>query len=274
MARQVGHYLAGRLGKQVIVDNRPGADAVIGTDLAARSAPDGYTLVLASSAYTMNPAVRKLPYDPLKAFDWVAMLGSGHTSLAIGPSLPVNSVKDLIALAKAKPGHLTMGSAGGFQHFVHVLFNSLAGTDITILLYRGGFPAMIDVMGGQAHMTIGSIMQSLPHARSGKLRILATGGAKRPAILPDVPTIAEAGVPGYDAPNWWSIAAPAGIPPAILAKLNTEIGIFLSLPETRKRFADEGAEVEIRTPDEMRKLVAADIAKWAKVAKAAGMRVE
>jgi tripartite-type tricarboxylate transporter receptor subunit TctC len=274
MARQVGHFLAPRLGKQVIVDNRPGADAVIGTDLAARSAPDGYTLLLASSAYTMNPAVRKLPYDPHQAFDWVALLGSGAISLSIGPSLPVNSVKELIALAKAKPGHLTMGSAGGFQHFVHMLFNNLAGTDITILLYRGGFPALIDVMGGQAHMTIGSIVNVLPHYRSGKLRGLATGGAKRAAILPEVPTLAEAGVPGYDASNWWSIAAPAGTPPAVIALLNAHIAAYLRLPETLKKFTDEGNEVDIRTPEELRKMVAADIAKWAKIAKAAGMRAE
>jgi tripartite-type tricarboxylate transporter receptor subunit TctC len=219
----------------------------------------------------MNPAVRKLPYDPQRAFDWVALLGSGPTVLAAGPSLGVNSVKDLIAQAKAKPGHLTMASAGGFQHFVHVLFNNLAGTNITILLYKGGFPAMIDVMGGQAHMTIGSIGQYLPHFRSGKLRPLATGSAKRAAILPDVPTIAEAGVPGYDASNWWSIATPVGIPPSILAKLNAEIGSFLTLPETRKRLADEAIEVETLTPEALRKMVMADIAKWAKVAKAAGM---
>jgi tripartite-type tricarboxylate transporter receptor subunit TctC len=272
MARWVGNYLGTRLGKQVIVDNRPGADALIGTDLAARSAPDGYTLLLVSAAYTMNPAVRKIPYDSLKAFDWVAMLGQGPTALAIGPTLPANSVKELVAIAKARPGQLTMASAGGFQNFVHVLFNSLAGTDITILLYKGGFPAMIDVMGGQAHMTIGSIIQSLPHFRSGKLRLLATGSAKRAAVLPDLPTLAEAGVPGYDASNWWSIATPAGTPPAIVAKLNAEIGAFLKLPETQKRFVDEGAEVDIKTPDEVRRKVLAELAKWAKVAKAAGMR--
>ena len=274
MARYVGNYLANRFGKQVIVDNRPGADAIIGTDIAVRSAPDGYTLLLVSSAYTMNPAVRKVPYDPHKALDWVAMIGQGPMALAIGPSLPVNSVKELVAAAKAKPGHLTMASAGGFGHFVHVLFNNLAGVDITILLYKGGFPAMIDVMGGQAHMTIGSIVQSLPHFRSGRLKALATGGAKRAAALPDLPTIAEAGVPGYDANNWWSIAAPAGTPPAIITKLNAEVTAFLQLPETRKRFLDEGAEVDIKTPGELRRMILTDMAKWAKVAKAAGMRAE
>jgi len=274
MARSVGQYLSGRLGRQVVVDNRPGADGIIGTDLAARSAPDGYTLFLASSAYTMNPAVRKLPYDPLKAFDWVAMLGSGPTALTVGPLLPVNSVKELLAVAKAKPGQIIMASAGGFQHFVHVLFSNLSGHDLTVVLYKGGAPAMIDVMGGQAHLTIGTIVQALPHIRSGRLKALATGGAKRAAALPDLPTIDEAGVPGYVAVNWWALAVPAGTPPAIVARLTAEVGTFLNLPETRKRFTDEGAEVDIKSPDELRKMIPVDIAKWTQVARAAGMRTE
>jgi tripartite-type tricarboxylate transporter receptor subunit TctC len=274
LARSVGQYLSGRLGRQVVVDNRPGADALIGTDLAARSAPDGYTLLLASAAYTTNAAVRKLPYDPLRAFDWVAMLGSGPTALTVGPLLPVNSVKELLAVAKAKPGQVIMASAGGFQHFAHALFGSLSGQDLTIVLYKGGGPAMIDVMGGQAHMTIGSIVQSLVHIRSGRLKAIATGSAKRAVVLPDLPTIAEAGVPGYEAANWWSIAAPAGTPPAVIARLNAEIGSYLRLPETRKRLTDEGVEVDIKTPEELRRMIPADIAKWTKVAKAAGMRVD
>lgn len=274
MARSVGQYLSGRLGRQVVVDNRPGADALIGTDLAARSAPDGYTLLLASAAYTTNAAVRKLPYDPLTAFDWIAMLGTGPTALTVGPLLPVNSVKELLAAAKAKPGQVIMASAGGFQHFAHALFGSLSGHDLTIVLYKGGGPAMIDVMGGQAHMTIGSIVQSLVHIRSGRLKAIATGSAKRAAVLPDLPTIAESGVPGYEAANWWSIAAPAGTPPAIIARLNAEIGTYLRLPETQKRFRDEGAEVDIRSPEEIRRMIPADIAKWTQVAKAAGMRAE
>jgi len=274
MARSVGQYLSGRLGRQVVVDNRPGADALIGTDLAARSAPDGYTLLLASAAYTTNAAVRKLPYDPLTAFDWIATLGTGPTALTVGPLLPVNSVKELLAAAKAKPGQVIMASAGGFQHFAHALFGSLSGHDLTIVLYKGGGPAMIDVMGGQAHMTIGSIVQSLVHIRSGRLKAIATGSAKRAAVLPDLPTIAGSGVPGYEAANWWSIAAPAGTPPAIIARLNAEIGTYLRLPETQKRFRDEGAEVDIRSPEEIRRMIPADIAKWTQVAKAAGMRAE
>jgi tripartite-type tricarboxylate transporter receptor subunit TctC len=274
MARNVANYLTQSFGKQVVVDNRPGAEGIIGTEIVARSAPDGHTLLLASAAFTMNPAVRKLPYDSLTAFDWVAKLGSGPTVLTVGPLLPVSTVKEILAIGKEKPGVVTMASAGGFQHFGTALFKSLSGTDFTILLYKGGFPAMIDVMGGQSHMTVGSIVQSIPHIRSGKLKPIATGGATRAATLPDLPTIAEAGVPGYDASNWWAVAAPAGTPPAAIAKLSTAITAYLNMPETQKRFTTEGAEVDIRTPAELRKMIPADMAKWARVAKEAGIRAE
>jgi tripartite-type tricarboxylate transporter receptor subunit TctC len=274
MARYVANHLTTSLGKQVVVDNRPGAEGIIGTEMVARSSPDGYTLLMASAAFTMNPAVRKLPYDPLRAFDWVAMLGTGPTVLTVGPSLPVTTVKDVIAIAKSKPGTITMATAGGFQHFGTALFRSLSGCDLIVVLYKGGFPAMIDVMGGQAHMTVGSIVQSIPHIRSGKLKPLATGGATRAATLPDLPTIAEAGVPGYDASNFWALATAAGTPYAAIATLNIEIANFLRMPETQKRFTNEGAEVDIRTPAEIKKMIPIDMAKWAKVAKEAGMRSE
>jgi len=274
MARFIGNYLTERLGRQVVVDNRPGAEGMLGTEIVARSAPDGYTLLMVSAAFTMNPAVRKVPYDPLKAFDWVAMLGSGPTVLTVGPSLPVNSVQELLAVGKAKPGHLNMAASTGAGHFWSAFFRSLSGIDLVILVYKGGFPAMIDVMGGQAHMTVGSIIQALPYIRSGKLKPLATGGAKRSATLPDLPTIAEAGVPGYTAGNWWALAAAAGTPPAIIARINTEVARYLNLPETRKRFTNDGAEVDIKTPGELRKMILSDMAQWAKVAKETGMRTE
>jgi tripartite-type tricarboxylate transporter receptor subunit TctC len=274
MARFIGNFLGERLGRTVVVDNRPGADGMIGTDIVARSAPDGYTILLASAAFTMNPAVRKVPYDPLKAFDWIAMLGNGPIALTVGPALPVNSVKEVLAAARAQPGKITMASAGGFQHFAHALFRSLAGVDMVIVLYRGGLPAMIDVMGGQAHLTISSVVQAMPHIRSGKLKPIATGGLKRAASLPDLPTIAESGVPGYDANNWWALAVPAGTPHAIVARLNAEIAVYLGLADTQKRFNNEGVEVDIKTPAEIRRMIPADMAKWAAVAKEAGMRAE
>jgi len=194
--------------------------------------------------------------------------------LTVGPLLPVSSIREILAIAKDKPGVVTMATAGGFQHFGTALFKSLSGLDFTILLYKGGFPAMIDVMGGQAHMTVGSIVQSIPHIRSGKLKPIATGGAARAATLPDLPTIAESGVPGYDASNWWAIATPAGTPAPIVAKLNTAIAAYLKMPETQKRFTNDGAEVDIRTPAEIRKMIPLDMAKWARVAKEAGMHAE
>lgn len=274
MARYVAHYLSDRLGKPVVIDNRGGADGIIGTDIAARAAPDGHTLLLASAAYAMNPSVRKVPYDPLTAFDWVAMLGSGPTVLSVGPAFPVNSVKDIIAAGKAKPGYINLASAGGFQHFISVLFSTQSGIKATILLYKGGFPAMIDVMGGQAHMLVGSLVSAIPHIRSSKLRAIATGGANRTALLPDLPTISESGLPGYEASNFWTVATPAGTSPAIVNRLNGEIVALLKLPETQKRFTSEGAETDPRPPAEIRKMMAEQLAKWSKVARDAGMKSE
>ena len=270
-ARYVGNQLGERLGRQVVVDNRPGAEGAIGTDMVARANPDGYTLLMASSAFTMNPAVHRLPYDPIKDFDWVAMLGAGAVVVTVGPSLPVNSMPDLLALGRSKPGYLTAASAGGFTHFVTALFRSLSGIDMVIVLYKGGFPALIDIMGGQAHMGLPTLVTAFPHIRSGKLRVLATGGAKRSPVFPDLPTIAEAGVPGYEASIWWAFATRAGTPASVLNRLNAEVAAILKLPETEKRFAAEGAVTDIRTPAEIRKMIPVDLAKWAKVAKDAGM---
>lgn len=248
-ARYIGGQLAERLGRQVVVDNRPGAEGMIGTEIVARAQPDGYTLLMASTAFTMNPAVvRKLPYDPVKDFDWTAMLGRGPVVITVGPSLPVSSLKELIALGRAKPNHITIASAGGFMHFVSAMFRSHAGMDAVIALYKGGAPALIDVIGGHAHMAVATVVTASPHIRSGKLKPLATGGAKRIPVLPDLPTAAEAGLPNYDASIWWAWATTAGAPAAVINKLNTEVAAILNLPETAKRFGLEGAEVEIRTP--------------------------
>ncbi len=274
MARSVANYLTERLGRPVVVDNRAGADGIIGTEIVARSAPDGYTLLMVSAAYTTNAAVRKLPFDPHTAFDWVAMLGTGPTVLAVGPGLPVTSVKEVLAVAKAKPGEIIMASGGGFQHFGSALFKSLSGLDFTIVVYKGGALALLDVMGGRAHMTVGAMSVWLPHIRGGKVTALATGGAKRAAALPDLPTIAEAGVPGYDANSWFALACAAGTPPAIVARLNAEVAGYLKSPDTLKRFESIGAEVDIRTPEELRRMIPIDMAKWARIAREAGLQAE
>lgn len=267
LARLMGHHLSERLGKQVVVDNRPGADGIIGTEIAARAAPDGHTWLMVSGAYAMNAAVRKMPYDPATAFAWFAKLGSGPSVLVTHPSIPVTSVKDIIALGKAKPGYFTMASAGGYQHFVSELFRSLSGIDMQIVLYRGGFPALLDVMGGQAHILLGSLITSNTHIRSGKVKAIATGGAKRTTLLPDLPTIAESGLPGYDASNYWAIATATGTPPAIVNRVSDEIGAILRLPEAQKRFTTEGAEVDFRPAGEIDKIIKAEIIKWTRVAK-------
>ena len=272
MARYVGGQLAERVGRQVVVDNRPGAEGMIATEIVARAASDGYTLLMASAAFAMNPAVvRKLPYDPIKDFEWAAFLGRSPVVIAVGPSLPVNSLKELLVLGQSKPNYITIASAGGFMHFVSAMFRSHAKMDATIALYKGGAPALIDVMGGHAHMAVPTVVTVIPHLRAGKLRVLATGGTKRISALPDVPTAEEAGLPGYDASIWWAWATPAHVPAAILDKLNTEVAAILKLPETARRFAVEGAEVEMHTPAEIREMIKAELVKWARVAQDAGM---
>ena len=272
MARFVGAQLSERLGKQVVVDNRPGAEGMIGTDTVAKANPDGYTILMASTAFVMNPAVvKKLPYDPIKDFDWVAMFGKAPVVITVGPSAQVNTLQDLVNLAKSKPNYITMASAGGFMHFVSAMFRSVAGFKGEIALYKGGAPALIDVMSGQAHMAVATIPTSNVHIRSGKIKALAVGAAKRAPSLPDVPTTVEAGMPNYQAEIWWAWATTAGTPEPILLKLNKEIAAILVTPEAAKRFAADSAEVDLRTPAEMRKLIPADLAKWAKVAQDAGM---
>jgi len=273
MARYVGGVLSERLGRQVVVDNRAGAEGMIGTETVARANPDGYTLLMASTAFTMNPAVIKnLPYDPIKDFDWVATFGKAPVLITVGPGAPVNSLQELIALGKSKPNYLTMASAGGFMHFVSAMFRSHAGFKGEIALYKGGAPAMLDVMSGQAHLAVATIPTANPFLRSGKIKALAVGATKRAPSLPDVPSTVEAGLPSYQADIWWAWATTAGTPHAIVNKLNTEIAAILALPETAKRFAADSAEVDIRTPAEIRKMIPADLAKWAKVARDAGMQ--
>ncbi len=276
VGRVIGTQLGERLGKQVVVDNRGGAGGVLGTEIAAKSPPDGYTLLIISAAYAMNPSLYKLSFDPLKAFVPVAMLGTGPNSLTVYPGLPVNSVKDLIALAKEKPGKLNYASAGvgSFQHLGSELFRIMAGIDVVAVQFKGGGPAMIDVMGGYTQICLGSLIQTLPHIRSGKLKVLGTGGAKRSAILPDVQTIAEAGVTGYEANNWWGILAPAGTPQPILDRLHKEVAAILSSADTQKRFLEEGAEVLQMGQSEFGSFIAAEMAKWARVVKESGIRAE
>jgi tripartite-type tricarboxylate transporter receptor subunit TctC len=276
VGRMIAAQLGERLGRQVVIDNRGGAGGVIGSELAAKSAPDGYTLLLASSAYAVNPALYKLPFDPARAFTPVAMLGSGPAVLVVNAKLPVNTVQELVALAKSQPGRLNYASAGvgSFQHMAGALFVLMAGIDVVHIPYKGGGPSMADVIAGNPPMMASSLIQTLPHIRSGALRALGTGGARRDAALPDVPTIAEAGVPGYEALNWWGLLAPAGTPAPIVQRLHTEVSAVLASDETRKRFSTEGAEPRTMTPAEFGTFIAAETVKWGRVVREAGIKAE
>ena len=276
LGRFLAQKMTERLGQQTIVDNRPGADGIIGTEVAVRAPADGYTVLIVSTTYSMNPAIHKLPYDPINSLTPISLIASGGNVLANNPRLPVNSVKDLIALTKAKPGQIRYASSGigGFNHFGGELFNTLAGVKIVHIPYKGGGPAMLDVMSGQVEITFCTLIQALPHIRSGKLKPLGVGSAKRSPLLPQVATIAEGGVPGYDGSIWWGMLGPAGMPAGIVTKLNAEIGAILRDPAMAKRLAGEAAEPVIDTPEAFAKLIVTDIEKWSRVAKETGIRAE
>ncbi len=276
VGRLVGAGLGDRLGKQIVIDNRAGGNSIIGTDIVAKSQPDGYNLIMISTSFTTNPIIHKLPYEPLKSFAWVAMLGVGPNVLAVTQSLPANSVKELIALAKAKPEQVIYASTGvgSNAHFGTELLKYMTGTNMRHVPYKGGSPALFATIAGEAHLCLSSLIQAIPHVRSGKLRALATSGAKRSVTLPEVATISEAGVPGYETANWWGVAAPRGTPVQVIRRLNDEIKVVLQMPETGKRLINEGAEPAIKTPEELGQHVTSEMAKWVKVAKIAGIRGE
>jgi len=273
VGRLIGSQLGERLGQAVIVDNRGGAGGVIGSDHVAKSEPDGYTLLFISSAFTSNPAMYKLPYDQSRAFAAVAMLASGPNVLAVPPGSSFNSVKDLLEKARANPGSLNYASAGvgSFQHLGSALFTSMAKIDIVHVPFKGGGPAMLDVMAGNTQLVLGSLVQTLPQIKSGKLKALGVGGPKRSPTLPDVPTIAEAGVPGYEAVNWWGILAPAGTPKPILDRLYKEFTSIQKSPEIIKRFESEAVDPVQMTQAEFAKYIETETAKWSKVIKEAGI---
>src|SRR6266567_666327 len=276
VGRMIAFQLAERLGRQVVADNQGGAGGIIGTDVAAKAAPDGHTLLLISVAYAFGASMYKLPYDPATAFAPVALLGTGPVVLAVTAKLPVNSLKELIALAREKPGELNYASAGvgSFQHLASSLFKLQSGLDIVHIPFKGGGPAMMDVIAGNTQIAIGSLIQTLPHIRSGRLKPLGVGSAARVPALPDVPTISEAGVPGYEATNWWGIVAPAGTPRPVIERLHKELSVILASAETKKRFESEGGEAAQMTPEEFGRFIAAERMKWARVVKEAGIRAE
>jgi tripartite-type tricarboxylate transporter receptor subunit TctC len=276
-ARLAAQHLTEAFGQQVIVDNRPGAGGTVSATVLAQSNPDGYTLGLGSNGeMAIAPNLRsKLPYNPLRDIATVSRIGASQLVLIVHPSVPAKSVKELIALAKAKPGVINFASSGtgSTAHLCSELFKSMAAIDIVHVPYKGAGPAMTDLMGGQVQMLITGYSAAVPHVKAGKLRALGVTGAKRLASAPDLPTIGEA-VPGYDVTSWYGIIAPRGTPAAVIDRVHREIAAMARKPDIAERLAALGIEPEGNSPREFAAQVKSEIAKWGKVIKTAGVKVE
>ena len=276
-ARMITPALSQHFGQQFIVDNRGGAGGLIGAELVANAAPDGYTLFVSSpGALTILPHLRKVPYDTLRDFAPVSLISVGPFLLITHPSVPVKSVKELIALARSQPGKLNYASAGNgvANHLAMELFKQMAGVDITHVPYKGAPQAVTDVLAGHMNMMFNSIPPVLPHVRSGRVRVLGIASSKRSPQLPDVPTISEAGVPGFEAVNWFGLFAPAKTPKSIVARLNQAVVKAVNTPEVRSQFEAVGADSVGNTPEEFAAFMRRDMAMYAKVVKLAGAKVD
>lgn len=277
MARIIAPRLTESLGQPIVIENRAGASGQIGADLVAKSAPDGYTIMLDATAYSVNPSLYpKMPYDPLKDLTPITILVRVPNVLVVSPGFAPKSVQELIALAKSKPGELSYASSGNgsAQHLAAELFKEGTGTDIVHIPYKGGAPAIADVMGGQVPIFFGNMSSALPHVKAGKVRALAVTGNRRSANVPELPTIAESGVPGYEVYEWNGLFAPAGTPVAIINRLQAEIARIVQLPDVKEKLAGLGAEAVANTPQEAAAFIKAEIAKWAAVVKRANIKVE
>jgi len=276
LCRTVAAKMSESLKQQVIVENRTGANGMIGTEAAARAAPDGHTLVLIPSGHAVNASLySKLPYDPIRDFTTVSLVGTSPLVLALHPSLPAKNVKELAALAKARPGQLSYVSAGigSSGHLGGALFEVMTATKMVHVPYKGMSLALIDLVSGQVSLSFATSLSVIPHVQSGRLRALASTGAQRSPALPNLPTIAET-VPGYEASLWYGFVGPARIPADIVRRLNSEIVAALKFPDVRERLAAQGIDVQTSTPEEFAKLLVADMERWAKVVQRAGIKVE
>ena len=277
LARLIGQKLTAATGQQVIIDNRPGAGGAIGAEVAAKSAPDGYTIFLAGVAtHGINPNLRKkLPYDPIKDFDAVSLIASAPLLVVVHPSLPVTSVKQLIALAKKEPGKINYASngAGGSSHMAVELFKMMTGTNLVHIPYKGLSPALTELLSGEVQLMFSSAVAMLPQVKAGKLRAIAMTGAKRSPAIPDIPTVAEAGVPGYETGSWYGIVAPAGTPKLAIDRLSKEVIAIVHSPDISKRLNDEAVIPVGSTPAEFTAHIKKELARWAKVIKQSGIHL-
>ena len=278
IARLVADKLSVALGQQVVVENRPGAGGVVGSESVAKSAPDGYTLIMGNAgSHGINAAVySKLPYDIQRDFAPVSQVAIAPNVMVINPSLPVNSVTEFIAYAKSQPGKLSYASGGNGSsaHMSMELFKSMAGIDVQHIPYKGSTPALTDLIGGQVAVFIGNMPPTVPHIKAGKLRALAVTTKTRSALMPELPTIADSGLPGYETVAWFGVLAPAGTPPEIVGKLSMEIGKIARSPEMRERLVAMGAEPVGGTPEEFKAVIDRDIAKWKPLAQKVGIKVD
>jgi tripartite-type tricarboxylate transporter receptor subunit TctC len=277
LARTIQPALSEALGQTLVIDNRPGASSTIGTDMTAKAAPDGYTLVLITTTHTVNPSlIARLPYDTVKDFSAVSLVASQPNILVVHPSVAVKSVKELVAMAKAKPGGMNFASGGNGSspHLSGELFNIVAGTQITHIPYKGSGPGVTDLLGGHVQMMFAGPLALEQHIKSGRLRPLALADKRRSTILPDVPTMTEAGFPGVETGTWYGILAPARTPPTIVAHVQRVIVRILQSPDLKSRILNQGVDIVASSPDEFEKFIIAEVAKWSRVVKAAGVRAD
>ena len=276
-ARQLGQYLSEALKQTFVIEDRPGAGSILGTEAVARAAPDGYTLLVMSNTHTTNESlIPNKPFVLMRDFVAVAPINYSDLLMVVHPSVPAKDIKEFIALAKSKPGQLNYASSGPGTpyHMAGELFKALSGTDIVHVPYKGSGDARNAVIGGHVQMMLDAITTMAANARAGQVRALGTTGIKRSSVMPDVPTIAEAGVPGYDATIWLGLMAPAGTPKAIVDTLNAEVAKIVSRPDLQKMWAEQGAVSMIMDPPAFDKYLRADIAKWAHVVEVSGAKVE
>ena len=274
VGRFVSQKLSDNTGQQFVVDNRAGAGANLAAEIAAKAVPDGYTLFLGTPSHVINPSLyRRLDYDIVRDFAPISQLTNGFYVIVVNPAVPAKSVKELIALAKARPGQLNFASAGigNATHLAGELFKSLAQVDIVHVPYKGSGPALTDLLGGQVQLMFSNITAAIPHIKSGRLRALGVTGLQRTQSAPDIPTVNESGLKGYSVTSWYGLLAPAGTPQAIIGKLNAEIVKILRQPDLKERLSSEGAEPAPSTPAEFAALIKTEIAKWGKVIASAGL---